>query len=474
MKKARNFLTVYLPTTPYVLIYMLQQTEYDPDQFLSWVNRLPNYLRVIKRKKLVYTKKAVLLLALAYGIWISMWAGLVLLVLHGWYLAVAAAFAWIPFVLVLSLAAVICLAYLPLNLKRGKDLKAARNKMKHHKGVKIAVLGSYGKTTLKELLAMVLGEGKKVAVTPGNKNVAISHARWIMGELSGDEDIVIFEYGEYRPGDIADLAWLTRPDYAVITGFAPNHIDTYKTVEALKADLASIAKFVPADNLYASAQAAKAIGLQLDDTRIFDTSQALGWQISVDQVSFDGLQLTLKKGKQTLKLKSSLLGRHLAAPLGVAAALALQLGLTPKQVAAGLAKTTPFEHRLQPISLGGAWVIDDTYNGNLEGIKAGLALLQELPAKRKIYVTPGLVEQGSEKERVHKEIAEHIIAVQPDEVVLMRNSSTGIIDQALQARNFDGKVAFVDDPLDYYENLQYQLAAGDVVLMQNDWTDNYN
>lgn len=467
-------MTAYLPMTPYVFIYMLQQVEYEAGQFLTWVNRLPDYRRVIRRKKLVLTKKALVLLLLAYAFWLSELAAIIWLVTDGRYVLAAVALAWVPLMLVLFMASLVRLGDVLLKLKRGKDLQRANDRMRGNQAIKIAVLGSYGKTTMKELLATVLSEGKEVAVTPGNKNVAISHARWINGELSGDEDVVIFEYGEYRPGDIADLARLTRPDYAVITGFAPNHIETYKSVQALKQDLSSIQKFVPATNLYASVQAAAALDLGLGKGQVFDGNQALGWKITVAKNDFDGLTLTLKQGKQTLKLKSGLPGRHLAAPLGFAAVFARQLGLADGQLVKGVGNTKPFEHRLKPIYLNNAWIIDDTYNGNIEGIKAGLALLKELPAKRKIYATPGLVEQGSEKERVHKEIAEHIIDASPDEVVLMRNSSTAIIDRALKTKGFGGKLSTIDDPLGYYENIQYQLAAGDVVLMQNDWTDNYN
>src|SRR5690606_18349883 len=143
-------------------------------------------------------------------------------------------------------------------------------------------------------------------------------------------------------------------------------------------------------------------------------------------------------------------------------------------IIAGVSKTAPFEHRLKPSRVSDAWLIDDTYNGNVEGMKAGLALLEELPGKRKVYVTPGLVEQGTEKEQVHKEIAQRILSAAPDEVVLMRNSATTIIMQELQGHNFSGILRMEDDPLAYYESLPYKISSGDVVLMQNDWTDNYN
>ena len=168
-----------------------------------------------------------------------------------------------------------------------------------------------------------------------------------------------------------------------------------------------------------------------------------------------------------------MLGRHHLGFLALVAALALELGLTEKQVQAGIAKTKPFEHRMQPYQLAGAWVIDDTYNGNLEGIRAGTQLLKDLKAKRKIYVTPGLVDQGEETERVHREAGELIAAAQPDLVVLMQNSVTKFIEQGLKTGGFKGELRIETNPLDFYTNLTHFVATGDLVVMQNDWTDNY-
>ena len=166
------------------------------------------------------------------------------------------------------------------------------------------------------------------------------------------------------------------------------------------------------------------------------------------------------------------MGRHQIGPLSLAAALADQLGLSLQEIESGIRKTKPYEHRLQPYQLHGAWVIDDTYNGNLEGIKAGLVLLKELPAKRKIYVTPGLVDQGKETQNVHEMVGRAISSSAPDLVVLMKNSVTKFIKAGIDNKNINVKL--VDDPLNFYTNIDQIISSGDLLLMQNDWTDNYN
>src|SRR5690606_30055144 len=116
-------------------------------------------------------------------------------------------------------------------------------------GYKIAIAGSYGKTSMKEILLTVLSEGKKVAATPANKNVSTSHA-YFARKLKGDEDILLIEYGEGKPGDVKRFAGITRPTHAVITGLAPAHLDRYKTLRQAAKDIFSVGEFVPDEDVY--------------------------------------------------------------------------------------------------------------------------------------------------------------------------------------------------------------------------------
>ena len=156
------------------------------------------------------------------------------------------------------------------------------------------------------------------------------------------------------------------------------------------------------------------------------------------------------------------------------ASLALSLGLKPLDIEAAIKNTAAYEHRMQPYQLNGAWIIDDSYNGNIEGIRVGTALLQELKADRKIYITPGLVDQGSETKNIHLKLGELIASSGADKVILMNNSSTKYIRQGLEKAGFKGKLEIESNPLWYFTNLANFVAKGDVVLIQNDWTDNYN
>jgi len=357
--------------------------------------------------------------------------------------------------------------------KERRVVKQSKEIFAKNKAIKIAVAGSYGKTTMKELLLTVLKEGKKVVATPANKNVAVSHGVFAK-KLTGDEDIIIIEYGEGAPGDVERFSATTKPNIGIITGLAPAHLDRYKTLQAAGKDIFSLADYLHSKNVYVNSESPDAKPFIKSGYIQYDSSGVAGWKVEDIQITPEKTVFKMKKGKQILNITSGLIGRHQVGPLALTAALADKFGLSTTQIETAMTKTKPFEHRMEPRALGGAWIIDDTYNGNLEGIRAGLALLSEINSGKKTYVTPGLVDQGQESERVHKTVGKLIAQAKPDKVVLMKNSVMDWIKTGLREGKYSGDLVIEDKPLDFYNNLDQYVAAGDVVLMQNDWTDNYS
>jgi UDP-N-acetylmuramoyl-tripeptide--D-alanyl-D-alanine ligase len=157
----------------------------------------------------------------------------------------------------------------------------------------------------------------------------------------------------------------------------------------------------------------------------------------------------------------------------LAIAIADEFGLTDDQIVSGVAATKPVEHRMNPYMLNGAWIIDDTYNGNIEGMKAGLRVLQLVDGTRKIYVTPGLVDQGDKISEVHHELAQAITEANPDIVVVMVHKDTSSILEGLAQSGYKGHIIQEKNPLRFYQNIEHFIVAGDVVMLQNDLPDAY-
>ncbi|MBP6962165.1 hypothetical protein KBB49_01365 [Candidatus Saccharibacteria bacterium] len=468
---------------PIYYTYMLQQVEYNPSKFWAWMRRLTDDNKSVKsvmtRKTLVLTGRAKMLVFAGYSYFALTLILIVFFIAGGmsWVFFLCSIFYWI-IISVLTLKffywCLAVLAFLAVVKPEQKRLVSQATKIfQEHKAVKIAVLGSYGKTTYKEMLATALSEGKNIAVTPGNMNVSVSHARFAK-KLTGDEDVIIVEFGEGEPGDIARMAKMLEPDYAVITGLAPNHLDLYPNLAGVAVDLLSIYDFVELEDVFVNGESKMLQSYLPANAQSYTAEGLLDWKTNNIDVSVTGLKFNIVNGEKTIKVNSELLGRHQVAPLSSVVVLADKLGLNLKTIEKGISKTKPYEHRMQPRLVQGAWLIDDTYNGNLEGLQAGLKLLSELPAKRKWYVTPGLVDQGSETDNVHVELGKSIAECNPNIVVLMENSVRPIIQKSMEDNGFSGELRVEKNPLEFYTNIEHLVAVGDIVLMQNDWTDNYS
>ena len=461
---------------------MLQQVEYRAKPFLAWVVSLMrqklSLRQVMTRQKLVMTLRAKSMVALGYGtalIWIGLVGTLAVLTTsvgsQVWVLVAGALMYPLALLVVYaSIATVMNITVVGPHEKRLMQL--SRDTLASHSATRIVIAGSYGKTTMKELLVAVLAKKFKVAATPGNGNTPSAHAKFIQ-KLHGDEEILIFELGEGKPGDVLQFAQTLRPDFAIITGLAPNHLDQYKTIDALAEDILSLRKFVEPGKLFAAGDSALLLDHLEKDDIVFGEKGGPDWQNSDIHITATTTTFRLHAGENSIPITSSLLGRHQVGPLGFVVAYALAMGVDAEDVRQAIENIAPYEHRMQPYQLGGATIIDDTYNGNAEGIMAGLALLAEIDAARKVYVTPGLVDQGAETELVHRAIAAKIAETKPDWLVLMQNSATDIIRDELKKLGYSGHITVEQVPLEFYRNLDQFVKAGDVVLMQNDWTDNY-
>ncbi len=470
-----RYLSYFYPLGPKVLIYMLQQVEYSTSHFLNWVLKLPNLAHIMKRQRLDFTARATLTVIVAYMVWV----GLITLSIAGFYITnnylYLLLLVVIPIIIIITLALFnFAFTVLVVSPKERSEIAKAHKRLGTNNAVRIAVLGSYGKTTMKELLTVILGEGLHVASTPGNKNVLISHARWVNKQLSGSEDVLIFEYGEYNPGDIAKLARFSQPSHCLITGLSSAHLDNYKTLDAIADDFNAVFDICESKNVLVNAESPELMSRVESNVNTYSLLGVMGWKITNIKSELNGVSFNMKYKTKTLEIKSQLVGKHLVGPLAACVALADTLGLSKQQIEAGVSKTAPFEHRMRPYKLGPATIIDDTYNGNLEGMKAGLELLSRAEAKRKIYVTPGLVEQGNLTEQIHLDLGKHIAQASPDKVILMKNSVTKFIQKGLVAHNYRGVVTIESEPLAFYQNLEHFVAAGDVVLLQNDWSDQYS
>ena len=459
------------------LVYMLQASEYDVSEYMAWFFRVKDFRTVEQRKHLEPTLKARVLLMCGWALWV---AAIALAVLSAFFVAypygyvLGALFLFgSPFIVADGLGALVLLGKWLIQKPMEKRV-AERTKMQlaEHKAFKIAIAGSFGKTTMREILKTVLTSGKTVAAPPGSYNTPLGIAQFVES-LTGDEDVLVFELGEYYPGDVKKLAEIVQPDLGIITGVNEAHLKKFKSLEKTTATIFELADFLGDRPVYVNGESELARLAARDGHILYSRSGVGEWRVTGAHSNLSGTTFTFSDENESMQLSSKLLGLHQVGPLAVAAAVAHRLGLASEEIQKGVANTTAFEHRLEPHMDGeGVLTLDDSYNGNPDGVRAVIAFLSSLPGRR-FYVTPGLVEMGEASEQVHREIGHQLAKAGIEKVVLIRNSVTQFIEEGLKEGGYTGDVVFFKDGPSAFAALPQMTTRGDIVLLQNDWPDQY-
>jgi UDP-N-acetylmuramoyl-tripeptide--D-alanyl-D-alanine ligase len=286
----------------------------------------------------------------------------------------------------------------------------------------IAIVGSNGKTTVKEMLAAILRArhgAEEVLATRGNFNNAIGLPLTIL-RLRERHRAAVIELGMNHPGETAELAAITQPTIAVINNAQREHQEFMKSVADVAAEHAAIVRALPSDGIVVlnaddphvdvwRAAARGRSGVRVVDfavdapaaTRLIDAPAATRLPAANGEGG-ETIVFTTPDGEATARL--SALGRHNVSNALAAAAAALAIGTAVETVVRGLESFRPAAGRLVPLkSTVGAAVLDDTYNANPDSVEAAIDGLAAAPAPRWL-VLGDMGEVGEEGPRFHDEI----------------------------------------------------------------------
>lgn len=366
---------------------------------------------------------------------------------------------------------IILLMLLPFDLSI-KELLIflAKNKVRSCKKLKIiGVAGSYGKTGMKDIVATILAEKYQVLKTPESVNTPLGIANLIINKLTPEVEILIVEMGEYYRGDIKRLCQITPPDIAVITGINEAHLERLKTIDNTISTIFEIAQSMKNHHgLLLLNGRDKLIGANY---KKYLAGQRVYFYKTRGKVIFN----ENLPGYVVNNIPLPILGQYNLDKIDGTIYLAKYLNLSEEEINRGLKKITTPAHRLQPIlnHEKNILVIDDSYNGNPDGVEEAIHTLSLFKKRRKIFVTPGLVEIGSKTQEIHQRIG-IILNDVVDIVVLVKNSATPDIEKGLIKSDFDKKnIRWFPSMYEAQKALSDMIKPNDVVLFQNDWPDNY-
>ncbi|MBS3938077.1 MAG: UDP-N-acetylmuramoyl-tripeptide--D-alanyl-D-alanine ligase [Peptococcaceae bacterium] len=331
----------------------------------------------------------------------------------------------------------------------------------------VAITGSVGKTSVKEMTAAALKGVMKVYRSPGNFNTEVGLPLSVLNH--GDEDVLVLEMGMRGLGQIAALALVAPPDIAIITNVGEAHIELLGTRENISQAKGEI--------LLGMKAGGTAILCRDDDFYDFHRHLTRGPVLSVGYHPDADLRLSqsvldedgcchymLQSGAESFPVYVPWPGRHNALNSSLAIAAAVVLGVDIAQAIAGIQRCAVKSQRLEVVNLPqGYTLIDDTYNASPTSVVAALHTLDHIAkGRRRVSVLGSMFELGERSQAAHQEVGE-VAGERCDLVVTLGKEAQGIA-KATRAKGI--KTVECDEPEQVLAVLRTELRSGDVILVK--------
>ncbi len=338
----------------------------------------------------------------------------------------------------------------------------------------IGVTGSMGKTTTKEAIAHLLATRHRLHRTKGNFN---NHFGLPLGllTLEPEYDIAVVEMGMSHAGEIQALAHIALPNEGVVTNVAPVHLEYFESIADIARAKYELIEALPyggtavlnADDEYVSQFGRDFKGKVVMFGLRTTAGAAAGFLADVraeniEVLGADGTRFDLVADEVRHAVHSPLLGKHNIYNVLAAAAIALEHGITPSEIAAALPSLEPGDKRGQVVQVGNSTVIFDCYNSSPKALMAAVDALAAMPAGRRIAVAGEMLELGPTGEQLHRDCGRYM-AGKVDFLIGVRGLAGPMVEAAREA----GLAAeFVATPEEAGEWLARETRVGDVVLLK--------
>ncbi len=335
----------------------------------------------------------------------------------------------------------------------------------------IGVTGSMGKTTTKEAMAHLLAIKYRVHRTRGNFN---NHFGLPLGllTLEPEYDVAVVEMGMSHAGEIAALARIALPNEAVVTNVAPVHLESFDSIAGIARAKYELIEALPhggtavlnGDDEYVSQFGRDFKG----NVVLFGLKPAADVRAeNIEVLGPEGTRFDLVSREVRQSVQSPLLGKHNVYNVLAAAAIALEHGITPSEIAATLPSLQPADKRGQVVQLGSITVLYDCYNSSPKALMAAVDTLAAMPARRRIVVAGEMLELGPTGEQLHRECGRYVARAQAGSKIDFLLGVRGLAKPMVEAAGEAGmKAEFVATPEEAGEWLARLTRAGDVVLLK--------
>lgn len=348
-------------------------------------------------------------------------------------------------------------------------MRKASLKLSHSNIEKIAITGSYGKTSTKNFLSEILCSKYNTIHSPKSYNTPMGLSKFINNSQLSGVKYLIAEMGATKCGDIRELCDFINPNIGVITEVGKQHLDTFGNLEGVCRTKFELANHGSVQKLF----------LNFDNPLIEEYSKSLSKEVISfgSQARFDYYYQKLVENNEgltfdvyykyrfLLKVKVGILGKHNALNILGSIAVAHNLGLKVSEIKDGISRIKSIEHRLELKKYQDNYIIDDAFNSNEVGFINALDTLDAFD-RMKIIITPGLVEISNDLDFIYKKVGKKISDVCDLCILIGENGSKlETYINGIRVIKFDS----FKDGFDYYKS----IITKNVLLIENDLPDKY-
>ncbi len=306
----------------------------------------------------------------------------------------------------------------------------------------VAVTGSNGKTTVKELIAAILGQLGPVLATKGNLNNDIGVPLTLLS-IRAHHRYAVVEMGANHKGEIAQLSQLVQPDVALVNNIGPAHLEGFGSIDAVAQAKSEIYSGVSSDG-WAVINADDTYAEQLREAASHCRTTDFGFTKDAAVQLQSGSALQIKCVGKTLAPRFALLGQHNRLNAAAAIAAARCLDVQPVAIMAGIASVLPVNGRLDSKSgYAGARLIDDTYNANPASVKAAITVLKEQGGTTHL-VLGDMAELGPDEQELHAQVGTFAKQAGIDQLWTVGKLSQHASQSFGSSNHFDTQAALVE------------------------------
>ena len=407
---------------------------------------------VVKRKcPLKFTKRIVRMLAVEYVCTFT----LCYFVNASFWLCLLPLLALIAWLICLPIDAVIAKYY----------IKKATAKLEQSGVTVIAITGSYGKTSVKDMLSSLVA--KSIAPS-GSCNTPLGISGFInKTDLTGYKYLIL-EFGARKNGDIEELTRLFKPVYGVLTGVCAQHLSTFKTIDNVLQTKCELPKNLPADSFCVVNEKDEYYQKILEVGSCKKHSSYENLQIETLDVGFEGTKLSVTVDGQNSVVTLPQISNYVKDTFAMCLQTALRLGQSLDETLQRVSEIKQTPHRMQLMKGANCYVLDDSYNGSIVGVKSCAETLAHFPCV-KVAITQGLVECGKNRHSMNVECGK-LLGLACDVAVVLGCNSASLIEGLMQTKC---KVVVAQN-LTQAVSLANKYVNGGIILFQNDLPDVVN